>query len=226
MQLSVKDAARLLEVPEKVVYRWIEEGRLPANRVNEQYLFNRAELLEWATAQKVRVSPDIYREVDGSLLSLCDALSAGGVHAAVDVPDKAEAFKSVIAAMPLPEEADREALLEILLAREALCTTGVGGGIALPHARNPLVLPMDKPMAAIRYLDPAVDFSAHDGRPVHAVFLIISTGIREHLHLLSRLAYILSDKACKALLERRAAQAELLAAIRTVEGALTSRRAG
>ena len=46
MQLSVRDVARMLNVSEKSIYRWIQQGQLPAYKVNEQYRFNRAELLE------------------------------------------------------------------------------------------------------------------------------------------------------------------------------------
>ena len=59
MQLTVRDATRLLTVSEKTIYRWINQGSLPAYRVNEQYRFNRAELLEWATAHKINVSVEI-----------------------------------------------------------------------------------------------------------------------------------------------------------------------
>jgi nitrogen PTS system EIIA component len=62
MQLTVRDAAKLLSVSEKTVYRWINQGDLPAYRVNEQYRFNRAELLEWATARKINVSVEIFEE--------------------------------------------------------------------------------------------------------------------------------------------------------------------
>ena len=59
MKLLVKDAARLLDVSEKTVYRWIKQGSIPAYRLNEQYRFNRAELLEWATARRISISPEI-----------------------------------------------------------------------------------------------------------------------------------------------------------------------
>ncbi|HTP59702.1 MAG TPA: helix-turn-helix domain-containing protein, partial [Spirochaetia bacterium] len=64
MQIDVKEAARLLGVSEKTVYRWVKQGDLPAYRVNDLYRFNRAELLEWATAKRVGVSPEIFS--DGS----------------------------------------------------------------------------------------------------------------------------------------------------------------
>ena len=54
MQLTVRDVARLLNVSEKTIYRWIKEASIPAYRVNEQYRFNRAELLEWATLEEDR----------------------------------------------------------------------------------------------------------------------------------------------------------------------------
>jgi PTS system nitrogen regulatory IIA component len=217
MQLGVKDAARLLEVPEKTIYLWIEEGKLPANRVNDQYRFNRAELLEWATTQKVRVSPDIYREVDDSLPGLGDALSAGGVHGVIIAKDKVEALKAMVGRMRLPEDVDREALFEMLVSREARASTGIGEGVAMPHVRNPMVLPVERPMVSLAFLDPTVDFGAADGQPVHALFTVVSTSIRGHLHLLSRLAYALHEASFKVLLEKKAEEAELVRELRRIE---------
>ncbi|NLE38296.1 MAG: helix-turn-helix domain-containing protein, partial [Pirellulaceae bacterium] len=76
MDLSVRDSAQLLKVSEKTIYRWVKQGSLPAYRVNEQYRFNRAELLEWATSQRLNVSADIFAEPDGdvSVVSLTEAL--------------------------------------------------------------------------------------------------------------------------------------------------------
>ncbi|HPI73978.1 MAG TPA: helix-turn-helix domain-containing protein, partial [bacterium] len=50
MELTVKDVVRLFNVSERTVYRWIQSANLPAYKVNEQYRFNRVEMLEWATA--------------------------------------------------------------------------------------------------------------------------------------------------------------------------------
>src|SRR5213076_3370625 len=47
--------------------------------------------------------------------------------------------------MPLPAQVDRELLLGMLLAREALQSTGIGDGIAIPHVRNPIVLHVAHP---------------------------------------------------------------------------------
>ena len=224
MQLGIKDVARLLEVSEKTVYRWVEEGKLPAYRINDQHRFNRAELLEWATARRMKVSPDIYKEVEGGeragLPSLSEALAEGGVHGPLVVPDKAEALKAAVALLPLPPEADRSFLLEMLLSREQAGSTGVGEGVAIPHARSPVVAQVQRPIVTLCYLEPAVDFGAPDGRPVHALFAIVSTTIRSHLHLLSRLAFVLREDSFKALLEKRAPLEAVLAEARRVEANL------
>ena len=54
MQLSVREVARLLKVSENTVYRLVDERSLPAQQINSQYFFNKAELLEWATAQRIK----------------------------------------------------------------------------------------------------------------------------------------------------------------------------
>ena len=53
MELNIRKAASLLGVSENTIYRWIEERRIPAYRVNESYRFNEAELLEWANSNPV-----------------------------------------------------------------------------------------------------------------------------------------------------------------------------
>ncbi len=79
MELSVRDSARLLNVSEKTIYRWVKQGKLPAYRVNEQYRFNRAELLEWATSERVNVSAAIFIEPQNgtAAVGLCEALRGG-----------------------------------------------------------------------------------------------------------------------------------------------------
>lgn len=221
MQLGVREAARLLSVSEKTIYRWIKEGRLPAYRVNEQYRFNRAELLELATAQRINVSPDIFHEPDDShrspLPSLVDALSIGGIHYRVGGTDKAAVLKAVVDVMPLPEEVDRAFLLQVLLARESLGSTGIGEGIAIPHVRNPIVMHIPRPTITLCFLDHPIDFDALDGLPVRTLFTIVSPTVRGHLHMLSRLAFVLRSDTLKAALDRQGPREEIVTALRAAE---------
>jgi len=136
MKLTVRDAASLLNVTEKTIYRWIKQGVIPAYQISDQYRFNRAELLEWATSRRISVSPKIFEEPEGGETpppSLLAALREGGIHYRIGGNDKGSVLQSVVDGMKLPEEVDRGFLYQVLLAREALGSTGVGDGIAIPH---------------------------------------------------------------------------------------------
>jgi len=223
MQLNVGEAARILNVSERTIYRWISQGSLPAYRVSEQYRFHRAELLEWATSRKINVSPEIFQEPESTStppVGLVEALLAGGIFYRVGGSDKSSVLRAVVETMRLPEEVDREFLFRVLLAREALASTGVGDGVAIPHVRNPIVLHVSRPTITLCFLERPVEFGAIDGKPVHTLFSLISPTVRAHLHLLSRLAFALRDPAFKADVQRQASRDELIAGLRRIEGGL------
>jgi PTS system nitrogen regulatory IIA component len=226
MQLTVQDVAGLLKVSEKTVYRWINDKSLPGYRVSGQYRFNRAELLEWATSRKIQVSPEIFQEPESSstpLPGLVDALQAGGIFYRLAGTDKESVLRSVAEHMRLPEEVDREFLLRVLLAREALASTGIGDGIAIPHVRNPIVLHVSKPMISLCFLEKPVEFDALDGKPVHALFSLISPTVRAHLHLLSRLAFGMRDNSFREAVARQASRDEILNEARRMETGLAEK---
>jgi len=222
MQLSVRDVAGLLQVSEKTVYRWIKEGTIPGYKVNEQYRFHRAEILEWATANKIRVSADILDEGVVDVPSLSEALRAGGIVYRLGGGDKDSVLRSVVEALHLPEEVDRELLFRVLATREAMASTGIGDGIAIPHVRNPIVLHVPRPIVTLCFLEKPVDFGALDGQPVHCLFALVSPTVRAHLRLLSRLAFALSDPGFKAVIREQGAREQIAAELARVEGGIKS----
>jgi PTS system nitrogen regulatory IIA component len=227
MQLTSRDAARLLGVPETTLERWLRSGELAATRVNEQYRFNKIDLLEFATARNLEISPELLAEVEQPALpSLAEAIRAGGVHHGVSGQDKASILRSVVDRLPLEAPADRDLLHRVLLAREALGSTGFGNGIAIPHPRNPIVLRIPRPEAAICYLDRPIDFEALDGKPVHTLITLVSPSTRTHLHLLAVVAAALKDPAVVARLQARAGADELIPEIARVEAAIGAKRGG
>jgi len=220
MKLLVKDAARLLSVSEKTIYRWIKQGSIPAYRLNEQYRFNRAELLEWATSRRIAISPEIFKEEESESASLPDftqALRSGGIHYRIGGDDKPAVLHQVVEMLRLPPEVDREFLYEVLLAREALGSTAIGDGIAIPHVRNPVILHLERPLITLSFLERPVDFGALDGQPVGTLFTLISPTVRAHLHLLSRLSFALRDREFKEAVLRQAAREEILGAAELAE---------
>jgi PTS system nitrogen regulatory IIA component len=124
--------------------------------------------------------------------------------------------------MHLPKEVDRHFLLQVLLTRESLGSTGIGDGVAIPHVRNPIVLHIPQPTIALCFLEHPVDFAALDGKPVDTLFTLVSPTIRAHLSLLSKLAFSLRDEQFKAAVAKRATREEILAAAQRVEGQLAA----
>ncbi|HEU6449721.1 MAG TPA: PTS sugar transporter subunit IIA [Verrucomicrobiae bacterium] len=223
MQLTVRDVAGLLNISEKTVYRWIDERKLPGYRLNGQYRFNRAELLEWSTANRTSVSPRIFEEPESQsmpLPELSDAIERGSIFYRVAGTNKPSVLRNVVQMLRLPDTVDREFLLQVLLAREALESTAIGDGIAIPHVRNPIVLHVPQPTMTLCFLEKPVDFGALDGKPVHTLFTLISPTVKAHLHLLSRLAFALRNSEFKKAIADQAAREEIFAATEKVRESL------
>lgn len=224
MQLTVKNVAALLSVSEKSVYRWIGERGLPAHRVGGQFRLTRAEVIGWATANKLNTAAQAFEEpeADGQPPALSEAVEAGGVFYRISGADKASVLAGVVDYLRLPEGADRALLLQMLLARERMASTGVGEGVAIPHARNPVALHVDKPMVTLCFLEHSVDFGALDGLPVQVLFTLVSPSVRAHLHLLSRLSFALRDAAFKQELREQASRDVLIGTLRRLSASLST----
>ena len=222
MQITIRQAATYLGVPETTVRRWIASEGLPAHRVNEQLHCNAIELWEWATAHGHPVSKALLldaRQAPEAVPPLSQLLTAGGIHRDLGGDSKPEVFRAVVEALPLPADLDRESLLSVLEAREAMGSTGIGDGIAIPHVRNPILLHVERPFVALCMLKHPIDFDAVDGKPVGALFVVVSPNVPSHLQILARLGYTLRDAGLRALLREGAPSDEIMHRIRSIEAA-------
>ena len=87
---------------------------------------------------------------------------------------------------------DKEALVEVLLEREQLGSTGIGDGIAIPHGKVP---DLDELIVSFGRSTPGIEFDSMDGRPTHLFFLLIapenSAGV--HLRALAKISRLLKS---------------------------------
>lgn len=220
MLLEATEAAQALNVDEKTVLRWIRKENLPAELIQGDYRLNPVDLLEWATEKGIKVNPALYKmhDVDDRPLPLLsEALQAGGIRCGFPGDDVETVLRNVVEALELPSEIDPEFILQVLLAREAMGTTAVGDGIAIPHVRNPILVQLPVPKVSLSFLEKPVDFGALDGKPVQILFTIISPTIRMHLHLLSKLAYCLRDQRLRSILGTKCDSAAILKAVQEIE---------
>ncbi len=101
---------------------------------------------------------------------------------------------------------NEDRLLEILLERESLGSTGIGDGVAIPHGKSNEV---DRLIASFGRSLPGINFDALDGKPTHLFFLMVapenSAGI--HLQALAKISRLMKDHLFrKRLLEVNSAE--------------------
>src|SRR5438105_259454 len=220
MRLSLLAAVEYLGVSERTARRWIRERGLPVHRADERLFVNPVELWEWAIEQHLPVSPrllDQARDLPEPVAPVSSLLAVSGIHHQVPGTTPTEVLHAIVERLPLPTTIDREFLATALAGREAMGSTAIGHGIAIPHVRNPIVLNVAEPLLCLCLLAHPVEFGAFDQQPVHALFTVISPTVPMHLRMLAALSHLLQDSELRRLLEERAPKERLLEHLRALE---------
>ncbi|CAA0352549.1 PTS fructose transporter subunit IIA [Alteromonas marina] len=110
------------------------------------------------------------------------------------------------------ENIDQATVLNSLMARERMGSTGIGNGIALPHGRLP---GLEKVIAIVVTSTPAIDFDALDEKPVDIFFalLVPEEQTEGHLQTLATVAGKLSDKETIKAIRRATTSDDILTAL-------------
>ena len=111
---------------------------------------------------------------------------------------------------------DRDELLKDIIERENLVTTGVGYGVAFPHAKTKAVKGI---VIAFGRADKGIDFEAMDKKPVSLFFLIAAPedAIGAHLNVMARLSFLMKSEENREKLASVKNKGELLAILDSVE---------
>lgn len=213
MELNLQEAARKLGVSAETVRRWARQGRLGVLQPSGEFQVGIEELQTWAREQGLRLheASATSGARTATRAPVGAALERGGIVHGLAGATPDEVLRALVAAAPLTAGADRSALLQQLQAREAMASTGLGAGVALPHPRTPSADFVKEPLVFLASLAQPVDWRALDGRPVHTVILLLSPSPQQHLQTLSRLAFLLREPRFLAALEQRAAAEQIRA---------------
>ena len=125
-------------------------------------------------------------------MTLSDLVAPTAIIPALKVNGKKQAIQELAArAAELTGQSER-AILEILLQREKLGSTGVGNGIAIPHGKLPK---LGRLFGLFARLERPIDFEALDSQPVDLIFLLLAPEAAgaDHLKALARVARLLRD---------------------------------
>lgn len=186
-----------------------------------EFRFEEAELGRWARNQGLSVgvgqSAVAPVSVAHEAQPLVAAVTRGTILHRVPGVSAGEVLSNLVELAPLDESCDRLALLEQLQAREALASTALGHGVALPHPRTPAKTFVQKPMVVIAMIDGHADWKALDEELVHTAILLLSPSPKEHLVVLSRIAFLLRNSDFIDALRSHACADDLLALIDKLE---------
>jgi mannitol/fructose-specific phosphotransferase system IIA component (Ntr-type) len=112
----------------------------------------------------------------------------------------------------------RQTLLRALHEREQLYSTGIGDGVALPHARNALVGLVDEPLMVFGRHRQGIPYDAIDAVPARLFFLLVAPTVTQHLAILARLGRLLRDPKLRQNLLAADRPEQVIALMREAEG--------
>ena len=144
-------------------------------------------------------------------MEIADLLSLDGVADALKAASKKQALQELSAIAAAQTAQDERAILDVLLARERLGSTGVGRGVAIPHGK---LAGLGQISAVFARLREPIEFDAVDGRPVDLICLLLApdSAGSDHLKALALVSRLLRDERVCARL-RGADSADALYAV-------------
>lgn len=138
-------------------------------------------------------------------MQLSEVLSLDCTKSAVQCTSKKRALEIISEIAAEYSSQNSTELFECMLSREKMGSTGIGNGIAIPHAR---MTNSDRAIAVLLQCEEPIEFDAIDNRPVDLLFalLVPEEQCKEHLKTLACMAERLNDK--QVLKQLRSAQSD------------------
>lgn len=146
-------------------------------------------------------------------MKICDVLDKEAILADLKAQNKKGILEELVAPVAEIAGVQQEDLVKVLLERERLGSTGIGGGIGIPHGK---MKDLDSLVLGFGLSRKGVDFESLDGEPAYIFFLLLtpenSTGL--HLKLLARISRILKNEPFKDRLLDASDRDEILSIIK------------
>ncbi len=150
-------------------------------------------------------------------MNLLDILSLESTIVDLKGESKEDIIAELVNSLPAGDAiTDRDQVLQAVLDREKIMSTGIGDGIAIPHGKSAAVTELVAAMGTQRR---GVDFDALDGEPAFVFFLLVSPAnvSGPHIKALARISRLLkNDEFKKKLIEANSAE-EIIATIEAAE---------
>ncbi|MBU0637365.1 MAG: PTS sugar transporter subunit IIA [Planctomycetes bacterium] len=185
-----------------------DRGMLPGQLIGGQWRFNRIQMLDWLQREMHSLDRRHIQNLDRAMSRTDDEAVISNLLAteAIDMSLPARSRPSVLRELvSLAERTDmvynRAEIIDALEQREALASTALPGGIALPHPRRPLPYATAEPMLCLARVPAGIPYGAPDGRLTDLFVLVCCHDERQHLLALARLALLFNSDLPQALRE-------------------------
>ena len=188
--LTLSEMAHYLKVSEKTILRMVKRGEMPGSKVASQWRFQRVVIEQWLTAKMESAPDESLIEViqtTPKIIPLAHLISPERIIMDL-VPGDTQAvleqlIKPLIAADLLDDPAQ---FLRDLISREAMGSTGIGDGVAIPHVREQENSGVRQTCVVMGLSQEGIDFDALDGEPAHVFMLLCGNAVTVHLRLLAK----------------------------------------
>jgi len=145
-------------------------------------------------------------------MKILEVLQKGAILENLVSTDKKGILEELVTPVAKAAKVSEEGLVKVLLDRERLGSTGIGGGVGIPHGK---LKNLDNIVLGFGRSRKGVDFESMDGRPTHIFFLLVtpenSTGL--HLKMLARISRLLKDESFKERLTNASSRDEIFTII-------------
>ncbi len=135
-------------------------------------------------------------------MKFADFIASAAIEANIEADAKEGVIREMVQSLVSADKlvaGESESIVKTILKREELGSTGIGRGVAVPHAKHASV---KKPVGTVAVSQLGVDFNSLDGEKVQLIFLVISPPDRpgDHLRILENISRQLRDDTfCKFL---------------------------
>lgn len=153
-------------------------------------------------------------------MRITDVLDPEAVIPSLEARDKVAVLEEIVTRVSSHYGfEDSQRLLEVIRARERICSTAIGEGVAIPHGKLP---GLNRLFVAFARSPEGVDFDAQDGAPTHIFFLLVAPegSTSEHLNALARVSRLVKDAALRERLMRVETPEEVVSLIEEKERTL------
>ncbi len=196
---GIEEVARYLHLSRADLDGLVKNQDIPFERHGDRLVFRKVEIDAWASqrilglegrrlAEYHQKSSRSAQEIVAQAALMPEMVQPDFIAPELTAKTKASVLRQMAAlAEKTRRVADPRALLEGLEAREELCSTGIPGGLALLHSRDPESYQFETAFLALGRTIQQIPFGAPDGQPTNLFFLIGCPDDRLHLHTLARL---------------------------------------